>query len=47
MNSCLQNGYFNSSFGSIGASQGATPHSVSDLTSYHHQHVQAKLMATS
>lgn len=47
MNSCLQNGYFNSSYGAaIGSSPAAPTHSVSDLTSYHHIQA-AKLMATS
>lgn len=51
MNSCLQNGYFNGSFGALGGSAVTqTPHTVSDLAGYHHQHnvIQAaKLMATS
>lgn len=52
MNSCLQSGYFNSSFGTIGGTAATTTasHSVADLASYHHQHnvIQAaKLMATS
>lgn len=48
MNSCLQSGYFNSSFGTLGGSPSAATHSVSDLAGYHHQHIQAaKLMATS
>lgn len=51
MNSCLQSGYFNSSFGSLGGTaSAATTHSVADLAGYHHQHnvIQAaKLMATS
>lgn len=51
MNSCLQNGYFNGSFGALGGSGVAqAPHAVSDLAGYHHQHnvIQAaKLMATS
>lgn len=45
MNSCLQNGYFNSSYGAITSSATAT-HPVSDLSSYHHIQA-AKLMATS
>lgn len=51
MNTCLQNGYFNSSFGALsGSGVTQTPHTVSDLAGYHHQHnvIQAaKLMATS
>lgn len=51
MNSCLQNGYFNGSFGALGGGGVAqAPHAVSDLAGYHHQHnvIQAaKLMATS
>lgn len=47
MNSCLQNSYFNSSYGAaIGGSATGGGHSVSDLTSYHHIPA-AKLMATS
>lgn len=47
MNSCLQNNYFNSSYGAaIGGSAAGGAHSVSDLTSYHHIQA-AKLMATS
>lgn len=46
MNSCLQNGYFNSSYGSIAGSSASASHPVSDLSSYHHIQA-AKLMATS
>lgn len=49
MNSCLQNGYFNSSHHSYGAitnPSATTSHPVSDLSSYHHIQA-AKLMATS
>lgn len=47
MNSCLQNGYFNSSYGTaISGSPATASHPVSDLTSYHHIQA-AKLMATS
>lgn len=51
MNSCLQNGYFNSSYGAISSSAAAAAaasatHPVSDLSSYHHIQA-AKLMATS
>lgn len=48
MNSCIQNGYFGSSFGSLGT---PTAHVTTDLAGYHHQHhnvIQAtKLMASS
>lgn len=51
MNNCLQNGYFNGSFGALsGTAPTTTSHSVADLAGYHHQHnvIQAaKLMATS
>lgn len=46
MNSCLQNGYFNSSYGAITSSTASATHPVSDLSSYHHIQA-AKLMATS
>lgn len=46
MNSCLQNGYFNSSYGAISSSSTTAAHPVSDLSSYHHIQA-AKLMATS
>lgn len=46
MNSCLQNGYFNSSYGAITSSTASASHPVSDLSSYHHIQA-AKLMATS
>lgn len=46
MNSCLQNGYFNSSYGGITSSSASSTHPVSDLSSYHHIQA-AKLMATS
>lgn len=46
MNSCLQNGYFNSSYGAITNASATTSHPVSDLSSYHHIQA-AKLMATS
>lgn len=46
MNSCLQNGYFNSSYGAITSSSASATHPVSDLSSYHHIQA-AKLMATS
>lgn len=48
MNSCIQSGYFGSSFGSLGTPTGA--HVPTDLAGYHHQHnvIQAaKLMASS
>lgn len=48
MNSCLQSGYFGSSFSSLGTPPGV--HVASDIAGYHHQHnvIQAaKLMATS
>lgn len=46
MNSCLQNGYFNSSYGAITSTPTSATHPVSDLSSYHHIQA-AKLMATS
>lgn len=49
MNTCLQGGYFSSSFGSLGAAPGGG-HPAADLAGYHHQHnvIQAaKLMASS
>lgn len=46
MNSCLQNGYFNSSYGAITSPSTSATHPVSDLSSYHHIQA-AKLMATS
>lgn len=47
MNNFVQNGYFNSSYGTaITGSPAAVTHPVSDLASYHHIQA-AKLMATS